>query len=57
MKPRIGYLHIRRDPMKIRKVYTFQAVAQLEGAELFYFSPRRIHLETRTTSELPCPSF
>ncbi|MFB5190137.1 YheC/YheD family endospore coat-associated protein [Alicyclobacillus fastidiosus] len=52
MRPRIGYLHIRRDPLKIRKVYAFQAVAQLEGAELFYFSPRRIHLETKTIDGL-----
>ncbi|WP_206922596.1 YheC/YheD family endospore coat-associated protein [Alicyclobacillus suci] len=51
-KPRIGYLHLRRDPEKVRKLYAFQAVAKMEGALLFYFSPRRIDLASKTVQGL-----
>ncbi len=42
---RIGMLHHRRDPSKVIKSYAYAAVAKAEGAELVYFSPRRVRFE------------
>ena len=36
---KIGYLHYRKKPDKLKKAYAFAAVAKAEGAELIYFSP------------------
>ncbi|MCL6592630.1 MAG: YheC/YheD family protein [Alicyclobacillus sp.] len=39
---RLGYLHTRRSPAAVHKLYAFAAVASLEGVELIYFTPRGI---------------
>jgi len=43
----IGYLHTRKDPAKVKKLYAFQAVAKAEGAELVYFTAGMIRLRKR----------
>lgn len=40
----IGYLHHRKDPLKIRKLYAYAATSLMEGAELVYFSPKMVDL-------------
>ena len=41
-------LHHRRDPRKVIKSYAYAAIAQAEGAEFVYFSPRRVQFEDST---------
>lgn len=41
-------LHHRRDPHKVIKSYAYAAIAQAEGAEFVYFSPRRVQFEDST---------
>ncbi|KEO84555.1 YheC/YheD family protein [Tumebacillus flagellatus] len=48
----IGYLHTRKDPRKIGKLYAFAATAFAEGETLFYFTSGRVNLETRTIQGL-----
>ncbi len=38
----IGMLHHRKDPKKFQKSYAYAIVAQAEGAEFLYFSPRAV---------------
>ncbi|MER2106951.1 MAG: YheC/YheD family protein [Solibacillus sp.] len=44
----IGMLHHRLNPETVLKSYAFAAVAKAEGADFFYFTPRRVNFETRT---------
>lgn len=44
----IGMLHHRLDPETVLKSYAFAAVAKAEGADFFYFTPRRVNFEART---------
>lgn len=44
----IGYLHTRTNPDKIKKLYAFNAVAKAEGVGFYYFTPRRVNIETQT---------
>lgn len=46
--PTIGMLHHRLNPDTVLKSYAFAAVAKAEGADFFYFTPRRVNFETRT---------
>ncbi|MCL6637913.1 MAG: YheC/YheD family protein, partial [Alicyclobacillus sp.] len=45
---RLGYLHTRRLPEMVHKLFAFAAVAAMEGVELVYFTPRGI------LPEVPC---
>lgn len=44
----IGMLHHRLNPETVLKSYAFAAVAKAEGADFFYFTPRRVNFEART---------
>lgn len=43
----IGMLHYRAHPDKVKKAYTFAAVARMEGLDFFYFTPRRVDLDNK----------
>ncbi|MBM7648228.1 UDP-N-acetylmuramoyl-tripeptide--D-alanyl-D-alanine ligase [Bacillus ectoiniformans] len=45
---RIGMLHHRKDPRTVLKSYAYAAVAKAEGADFFYFSPRKVNFLNRT---------
>lgn len=44
----IGMLHHRKDPETVQKSYAYAAVAKAEGAEILYFSPRKVNFNHRT---------
>ncbi|ARU61971.1 alpha-L-glutamate ligase [Tumebacillus avium] len=44
----VGFLHTRKDPRKILKLYAFAAAAKAEGVEFFYFTAGRVNLNERT---------
>ncbi|MFB7156436.1 YheC/YheD family protein [Lysinibacillus sp. NPDC056232] len=44
----IGMLHHRLDPRTVLKSYAFAAVAQAEGAQFFYFTPRSVDFDKRS---------
>ncbi|MFF2793588.1 YheC/YheD family protein [Lysinibacillus xylanilyticus] len=41
----IGMLHHRLDPRTVLKSYAFAAVAQAEGAQFFYFTPKSVDFD------------
>ncbi len=43
----IGMLHHRKYPDKVTKAYAYAAVAKAEGAELLYFSPKKVDFEKK----------
>ncbi|MGL4337434.1 MAG: YheC/YheD family protein [Turicibacter sp.] len=43
----IGLLHHRKDPLTVKKSYFLARAAQELGAELLFFSPKRVNFETR----------
>lgn len=43
----IGYLHYRKNPVKLKRAYAFAAVAKAEGARLLYFSPGAVDFQKR----------
>ncbi len=40
-------LHHRKDPKKVMKSYAYAIVAQAEGADFLYFTPRAVNFETK----------
>ncbi|MFE3577541.1 YheC/YheD family protein [Lysinibacillus sp. NPDC059133] len=44
----IGMLHHRLDPRTVLKSYAFAAVAQAEGAQFFYFTPKSVDFDKRS---------
>ncbi|MFJ6208455.1 YheC/YheD family protein [Lysinibacillus sp. NPDC092081] len=44
----IGMLHHRLDPRTVLKSYAYAAVAQAEGAQFFYFTPKSVDFDTRS---------
>ena len=44
----IGMLHHRKNPETVLKSYAFAAVANAEGLDFFYFTPRAVNFTTRT---------
>lgn len=40
-------LHHRKDPQKVFKSYAYATVAKAEGAELIYFSPKKVDFEKK----------
>lgn len=43
----IGLFHNRADPRLVSRAYLYSAIAKLEGAELFYFTPKGVNLTKR----------
>lgn len=43
----IGMLHHRKDPRSVMKSYAYAAIAKAEGAQLLYFSPRKVDFDHR----------
>lgn len=41
----IGMLHHREDPNNVKKSYAYAAVAQAEGIDFFYFTPRKVNIK------------
>lgn len=42
----IGMLHHRKDPINVKKAYTYAVVAKAEGANFFYFTLGKVNIET-----------
>ena len=40
-------LHNRKNPSLVSRAYLYSAIAKLEGAELFYFSPGEVNLKIK----------
>ena len=45
-------LHNRKNPSLVSRAYLYSAIAKLEGAELFYFTPRGVNLKNKTIDGL-----
>jgi glutathione synthase/RimK-type ligase-like ATP-grasp enzyme len=45
-------LHNRKNPSLVSRAYLYSAIAKLEGAELFYFTPGEVNLKNKTINGL-----
>ncbi|HFJ9466736.1 YheC/YheD family protein [Bacillus thuringiensis] len=43
----IGMLHHRENPIKVKKAYTYAAVAKAEGVHFFYFTLGKVNIENQ----------
>lgn len=46
--PLIGMFHYRAKPDMVSRAYTYASIAKMEGIEFFFFSSKRVNLETKT---------